>query len=292
MTRRPLLRRLALVAAAAALPLVLVACGSSSSPHLAVPTVAAARTFRLAGFQPTGPVTPGRTVPVTFAIDQPSGKPLTQFKTGSGPHTGIHLIIIRSDLGQIVHRHPPIAADGRLSEPVTFTVPGRYRVIVDVYPAASVGTLPNFQLFESITVAGKAVPRPLPPPGASVATQGYRFTIVGGPPALKAIQPAFLTLHVVDKAGRPVTFTPWFGALAHAIFIHKGSLDYFHTHVCSAGASGCTSTLGGARVAGTSTTPGQLKVGVLLPEPGTWRLFLQTQVNGKVLTAPFTLEVK
>ena len=42
---------------------------------------------------------------------------------------------------------------------------------------------------------------------------------------------------------------------------------------------------------GTSATPGKLKVGVLVPAPGTWRLFLQCKVDGRVLTAPFTLEV-
>jgi hypothetical protein len=31
---------------------------------------------------------------------------------------------------------------------------------------------------------------------------------------------------------------------------------------------------------------------VLLPVDGTWRLFLQFQTNGRILTAPFTLRVR
>jgi hypothetical protein len=50
--------------------------------------------------------------------------------------------------------------------------------------------------------------------------------------------------------------------------------------------------LGGAKVAGSSSTPGKLQVGVLVPVAGTWRLFLQTRVDGRVVTAPFTLEVR
>jgi hypothetical protein len=50
--------------------------------------------------------------------------------------------------------------------------------------------------------------------------------------------------------------------------------------------------LGGATVSGSSSTPGKLTVGVLVPVSGTWRLFLQTKVNGQVLTAPFTLKVQ
>ncbi len=86
-------------------------------------------------------------------------------------------------------------------------------------------------------------------------------------------------------------FTPWYGALAHAIFFRVRTLDYFHTHVCAPGASGCTSSLGATRVEGSSSTPGRLRVGVLVPVAGTWRLFLQCRANGRVLTVPFTLEV-
>lgn len=88
-----------------------------------------------------------------------------------------------------------------------------------------------------------------------------------------------------------MTFTTWRGALAHAIFIHQGSLDYFHTHVCAPGAIYCTSALGATKVTGSATAPGQLKVGVLLPEPGTWRMFLITYMHGHVITVPCTLQV-
>ncbi len=98
-------------------------------------------------------------------------------------------------------------------------------------------------------------------------------------------------MNVTDPHGRPASFAPWYGALAHAIFFRRGTLDYFHTHVCSPGATGCTSVLGPAKVTGTSTTPGKLNVGVLLPAPGKWRLFLQTKVGGRLVTAPFTLNV-
>ena len=31
---------------------------------------------------------------------------------------------------------------------------------------------------------------------------------------------------------------------------------------------------------------------MLVPAPGTWRLFLQCKLDGKILTAPFTLQVR
>jgi hypothetical protein len=100
-----------------------------------------------------------------------------------------------------------------------------------------------------------------------------------------------MKVRVTAPDGKPAPFTPWFGALAHAIFFHAGNLDYFHTHVCAPGATACTSVFGGSTVSGSSSKPGSLTVGVLLPESGTWRLFLQFRSGGKVLTAPFTLHV-
>jgi len=266
-------------------PAVAAGCGGSSKSGF--PTIQAARTYALVRFQPATPATAGKPTRVSFVIRQPSGKPLTQFRTGPGPHTGVHLIIVRRDLATIIHRHPPVSPDGTISDTITFSEPGPYRVVIDVYPR----TTRNFQLFDSLRVAGAYTPH-MPPPFAPVdVVDGYRIALHGRPD-LHAIQAGALTITVTDPSGKPARFTPWFGALAHAIFFREGTLDYFHTHVCAPGASGCTSVLGATRVVGSSSSPGKLNVGVLVPVGGTWRLFLQCRVNGQVLTAPFTLTVK
>ncbi len=272
--------------AAAVAGLLLAGCGGSSSPDFTTP--GAARVYRLVQFHPSAAVQPRKPVRVSFVIQQPDGSPLLHFKRGPGPHTGVHLILVRHDLAYLIHRHPPNATDGTVRQTVTLPAPGVYRLVVDVYPAS--GTQVNFQLFGSVRVAGSYRARSLPSSTAAVSVGGYRFTLHGAS-HLKAIQAALVTVDVTGPQGTPARFTPWYGALAHAIFFRRGSLDYFHTHVCAPGVSGCTSVLGGAKVTGSTATPGKLKVGVLVPVPGTWRLFLQCQVDGRVLTAPFTLEV-
>jgi hypothetical protein len=269
------------VAAAAA------GCGSSSSSAVNVPRIAPARVYTLGAFSPKGTVVPGRPTTVAFKVMLPSGQALTQYKTGAGPHTGVHLIIVRDDLHYIIHDHPPIGPGGQLRQTVTFPAPGRYRVLVDIYPKTGQA---NFQIFTSVTVAGSYRPRPLPAFHADQQIDGYRVDMIGEP-HLHAIQAAFVNVVVTDRHGHTVTFTPWFGALAHAIFFRAGSLDYFHTHVCAPGAANCSSVLGAAKISGRSTAPGKLTLGVLLPVPGTWELFLQMQLGGRVLTAPFTLHV-
>ncbi|HWE34582.1 MAG TPA: hypothetical protein VG410_13910 [Solirubrobacteraceae bacterium] len=271
---------------------VLAGCGSSSTGGgVTVPKVQPAAQFTLANFTPTGTVKPGKPVTISFRIKMPDGKTLTSFRTGPGPHTGVHLIIVRDDLAEIIHQHPPVEPTGVFTQKVTFAAPGPYRVLVDVYPNLP-GVLPNFQLFGKVTVAGAYHPVKLPPFSPNLDIDGYHFRMLPHP-AVHAIQAEFLHVNVTTPQGKPVNFVPWFGALAHAIFFHQGSLDYFHTHICAPNAPNCGSLAGVpiTRVTG-HATHGKLTVGVLLPVPGTWRLFLQLRQGSKIITAPYTLDVK
>ena len=262
-----------------------VGCGSSGSTGL--PPIAAAKTYRLAGFTPAGPVHAGRAVHVALRILQPSGAPILRYRTGSGPHTGIDLIVVPSDLRVLVYDDPPVRADGSISQEVTFPVAGSYRIVVDAFPVTP-GVPPNVQFFKTVRVAGAAVP-PAPNYGLATAVGGYRFAIQGHP-VVHAIQAVLLTVKVTDATGAPAVFTPFDGAIAHAIFFREGSLDYFHTHICAPNAPACTSSTRGP--AGSATTPGILRVGALLPVAGRWRMFLRTKIAGRELVTPFTLVVR
>jgi hypothetical protein len=269
----------------------LAGCGSSAGGAVSVPSIGAARTFTLGGFTPTAPIAVGHPTTISFTVRMPDGRPLTQYKTGSGPHTGVHLILVRDDLAYIIHKHPPIAASGLLRQTVTFPAPGPYRVLVDLYPNIP-GGAPNFQLFTTVNVTGRYKPIALPPFRADEVIDGYHFDMQGTP-HVHAIQAQFVHVNVTDRSGHEVKFEPWFGALAHAIFFHQGSLDYFHTHICAPDAPNCGTLPGVAatRITGAATAPGKLTIGVLLAVPGTWRLFLQLRQGSRILTAPYTLKV-
>jgi hypothetical protein len=272
-----------------ALGLVLAGCGGGGGGPSA-PVIQPARIYHLQAFRPAGAVKAGRPVTVSFTVTQPSGAPLVHYRTGPGPHTGVHLIFVRDDLSSIVHLHPPIGPDGRITQRVVFPQPGPYRVLVDLYPRTKGPGYTNFQLFTKVRVSGAYHPTALPPYRPVVTTGGWTFR-VKRLPKLHLAQAALIDVSVRDAAGRPADFTPWFGAMGHAIFFHEHDLAYFHTHICAPNQAGCASIGGPTSITGSSTKPGVMHVGVLLPEAGTWRLFLQCKVNGKILTAPFTLKV-
>jgi len=277
-------------AAAAAGLVALAGCGSSGG-GLNAPKIGKAKSFALAGFEPAGTVKAGVPTTVSFHITQPSGATLTTFRTGAGPHTGVHLIFVRKDLSLIIHRHPPLQADGSVSQQVTFPTGGPWHVLVDVYPDLGANTLRNFQLTTDLDVSGAYRAVPLPPPSATTQTvDGDRFAIKL-PKTIRSLRPQFFDISVTDAAGKAVTFGTWYGATAHAIFFQQGSLAYFHTHVCRPEATACTKAVAGSAIVGKADKPGQLQVGTLLPTGGTWKLFLQTKIGGKVLTVPYTLKV-
>lgn len=147
----------------------------------------------------------------------------------------------------------------------------------------------NYPMHRTIHVSGGAYhPHPIGAVRDTVTSGGWTFT-VRHMSTLRVAQAALLDVTVRNAAGHPARFSSWFGALAHAIFFHKGSLQYFHTHVCAPNSAGCS---GIGPISGNSTKPGVLNVGVLVPTPGTWRLFLQCRINGRIVTAPFTLRVR
>jgi hypothetical protein len=282
MTRRILL----LLAVAAAL----AGCSSSAGSPPA-PVAGAAKVYHLTGFSPAGSIRPRRPVTLSFTVAQPSGAPLVHYRTGAGPHVGVHLVIVRDDLATIIHRHPPVGPDGVIRQRVVFPSPGPYKILIDLYPASKGPGYVNFQLFRTVHVAGAYHPVALPPYRPTVKVGGWTFT-VRKLPALRLAQAALMTVSVRDAAGRPGAFQPWYGAMGHAIFFHQRDLAYFHTHICAPNQPGCATVRGATAIAGSSTAPGVMHVGVLAPEAGTWRLFLQCKIGGRVLTAPFTLRVR
>ena len=283
-------QRLLIPLTAAVVAAALAGCGSGGGTT--GPLVKPARTFGLIDFKPAGVVQPGQPTVVSFKIRTPSGKPLTRYRKCCDPHAGVDLLVVRSDDSHVQYIDADAEPDGEVHVPVVFPTPGRYRIAVDAYPQTTGPNTPlNFQLFKWVTVRGRSAPQQLPPYRPSQVVGGYHFAIEGHP-HLKAIDPAFLVFHVTDASGQNAHFTKWRGAIAHAIFFHKGDLAYSHTHICEPHDSYCISAFGNVRVTGHSTAPGILRAGVLLPEPGTWRMFLLTYLGGRVLTVPVTLHVR
>jgi hypothetical protein len=186
----------------------------------------------------------------TFHLEH-HGMPVTGFSLVHGAL--LHTIISRPDLTGFQHVHPDIAADGRWK--VTFDQPGPWHVVFESTPKGS-----SNAVIVATDVKGSVVAdTPLPAPNDVVTIKDLRIVRSG------------VTFSVARIDGAPVSgLEPYLGQPAHLVALRSSDLAYVHLHPMMNMVSA-------------------FMFGTKLPQPGTYRLFLQFGYQGEVLTVPFTV---
>lgn len=199
-----------------------------------------------------------------FRIVGPDGRPRSDFDEEGGVR--LHLLLVRRDLTGYAHVHPTLRADGSWSVTLPLTRPGVYRAFAD-FEEDGTKTVLGTDLF----VAGPASAEPLPAPRPAVQIDGFRVTLAA--PELRAGEERPLAF-TVTRNGAPVrAFERYVGMRGHLVALHAGDLAYAHVHPRD------------------TTAGGRIDFDAELAAPGSYRLFLQFKVGGRVHTAPFTVEV-
>jgi hypothetical protein len=180
----------------------------------------------------------------------------------------LHLIVVRTDFTGYQHLHPTLSDDGTFSVEVATPTAGAYRAIADFVVDGR-----KYVVGTTLEAAGRATDRPLPPAALEGSVDGYDIELQR-PAVLEAGEEAQLTFRVTRK-GRSVTdLEPYLGAYGHLVALHAPDLAYSHVHPD-----------GEDRAAGAITFDTELD------EPGSYRLFLQFQTDGRVHTVAFTQTV-
>ena len=231
---------------------------------------AAADGYRMTSRVATLPA--GAPAAYTFSITAPDGSPLTSYVTDQTKK--LHFYAIRSDLTGFQHIHPAMTSSGAWTASLAGLKPGRWRLYAAFTPAAGPATGTEFLLSRSVTVPGPYAAAPLQAPAAATTDDGYTITTVGDLMPGMAM-PLTIT---ITRHGQPVTtLQPYLGTYAHLTAIHAGDLAFAHLHP-----EGATHGNHGGPALTFDTN---------LPETGPWRLFLQFQTNGRVHTAPITVNL-
>jgi hypothetical protein len=195
----------------------------------------------------------GKPLDLSFRIVDAEGRAVRDFDV---EHTKrMHVIVVRRDMTGFQHLHPTRRADGTWTAPVTLAEPGTYRVFADFAVDGD-----KYTLADDLAVDGTVRSRPLPAPADEATTDGFCVTRTGSGDEL-----AF----EVTRAGRPVAVEDYLGAKGHLVALRQGDLAFLHVHPHA----------------------DELAFTAEFPTPGTYRLFLQFKVDGRVHTAAFTEEV-
>ncbi|MEU3507570.1 hypothetical protein ABZ733_06530 [Streptomyces longwoodensis] len=209
----------------------------------------------------------GARTTLRFVVRDAEGAPVTAYRTEHG--TQLHLIVASRELTAYRHLHPTRAADGTWSTPVELSEAGGYRVFADFTPAAA---REGLTLGSDLAVTGSYAAHTLPSPATTTTVDGYTVRLDG---ALAPGRKSDLTF-TVSRAGRPVTpLEPYLGAHGHLVALRAGDLAYLHVHPHE-------------EVKGTTPSGPEVTFTATTPTPGTYRLFLDFKVAGRVHTAAFT----
>ena len=204
-------------------------------------------------------VTPGRQFQLTFRILDECGRTVGDFDV---EHTKrLHLVVVRRDMIDFQHVHPTQVADGSWATPLTLHEAGSYRVFADFSTSGRPYVLADDLLADGI-VAWQA----LPVPAGATEADGFEIRLTEG--TARAGEESQLEF-AVTRNGRPVQLQNYLGAKGHLVALRQGDLAYLHVHPDTE----------------------SLKFMATFPTAGSYRLFLQFKVDGRVHTAAFTQEV-
>lgn len=202
-------------------------------------------------------------MPVTFLITK-GGQPVTDFQTEQTKK--LHFYLIRNDLSGFRHLHPTMSANGTWSVTVPAVDPGEYRIYTQIL---LLGASEPTVLSTAVTVPGAVNTVPLPAASGSVTVDGYTVTLDGKLSNGRRLGVSF------TKAGKPVTdLQPYLDTYAHITAFHTGDLAFTHLHPTNK-----VTLIGGGP---------DLNFMVEVPEPGTYRLFIQFMTGNTLHTAAIT----
>jgi YHS domain-containing protein/plastocyanin len=234
-----------------------------------------------------GRIEAGQPATLVFAIRE-QGKSAVVNKFQLVHEKYFHLIMVSDDLSWFAHEHPQMAPDGRFYLKWTFPRVGRYWLYSDFTPAEGSNTVVRSE----VRVGGgtaKPMPRMAPDKSLTKNVDGYDFSVKVSPP-LQAGRQSLLT-YSISKDGQPVSdLQPYLAAMGHMMAIHLNGRDVVHTHAVNPGADPQTGLEVTPKMA-TEAGP-QITYKLQLPSGGVYRIWAQFEHNGRVLTVPFTFDVK
>ncbi|MEU5907063.1 copper resistance protein CopC [Micromonospora sp. NPDC047467] len=183
----------------------------------------------------------------------------------------LHMIVVGRDLSGYQHLHPTMAPDGTWSVPLTLARPGGYRVYADFSVTAANGTQVPLVLGVDHTVPGAHTPAALPPAQAQ-ATAGPYAVSMTGTPTVGVTAPMEFRISRADTT-TPAQLERYLGAYGHLVVVREGDLGYVHVHPEQ------------------ELIDGTVQFWLTSPSSGRYRAFFDFQVDGRVHTAEYTIDV-
>ncbi|AZN42966.1 hypothetical protein [Paenibacillus albus] len=211
---------------------------------------------------------------IQLQVLDPSGKPVQHFKEDMTKL--MHLIVVSSDLSTFEHIHPDYVANGWFHAKVNFPHGGQFLLVSEFMPDNAGLTVYK----QWVTVDGKkaAAKKLVPDKQFTQTVDGLQITLSAMPDIaeVRGGDMAMLNFTLKDAAtGKFIQLEPYLGTAGHCVILDEKAKQYLHVHAASDMSSGSN-----------------VMFHAEFPKAGIYKLWGQFQYKGKVIVAPFVIEVK
>ncbi|MGE6257391.1 hypothetical protein ACQKCU_05670 [Heyndrickxia sporothermodurans] len=211
-------------------------------------------------------------IPISIIIKDKNNKLIKEFETVN--EKKLHLVIVSKDLSYFSHIHPTLKDNGEFEIMTKFPKGGDYKMIAEMTPkGASEYSIEDHW----IHVDGEQSNEP------AIAPETELTKVIDGKKIklsfdnkLKAKKNINMTFSLSDaNTNKPVTnIEPYLGSSGHAVAIDKDVDQFLHIHPLYSKGKGPDITFM-----------------TYFPKEGIYRVWGQFNIDGHILTVPFTIKV-
>lgn len=231
-----------------------------------------------AAIAPASGLKVGEPASFTLSLATKDGKPVTLADLSVAHTEKVHLLVVDPSLTDYHHEHPrPGSAPGTYTFALTPKKAGEYKVFADLLPVAT-----NRQEYATASFTVTGTPMTADKTVNKTATAaGYTFALKFEEEPPTAGHPHKARLTVTGPDGKPFAkLEPVMGAFAHLVGFNADRTEIAHIHPL------------GQEPATTAERGGPtLEFQTNFAAGGHQKLFVQVQIDGKSVFAPFGIEV-
>ncbi len=236
---------------------------------------------------------PDRPVALSYTVrDAGSGLTITDLPLDH--ERPLHTILVSGDLDNFAHIHPKVQEDGS------------YRVVTTPPDAGTYRLYTEFVRNGEKVLDRREIVVGSPTGGTPSLTQDLSPKTVEGttvaldiPETIRAGEPVRLEFKLT-RGGKPVTdLAPYLGAAAHVAIVSEDGGDFAHGHGEAEGAGEAAHGDGDHGEGNAEPTHGvpeafgpEVHTDHTFEHPGLYKLWAQFSHDGRVITAPFVVEVR
>ncbi len=256
---------------------------------------------------------PGQSALWTLKItDKKTGQPVNDYTV---VHDKLmHLIVVSRDLKWFNHLHPELKPNGTFVVSAQLPSAGSYKLYADYTPKGEEQEIAQHAFATKGETAKPLKPQLTPdkaqgmwmlkdatshPEGDPAGAAGgkYQVALMPMPMQLVAGQDAMMHFQVRDAAGQPLAdLEPYLGAKGHCVILSDDSDVYLHSHPMGAsmeGMKGMDHDMSAMKMEAPPAAAGGSDVifHTTFPRAGLYKMWGQFKHKGKIITAPFVVNV-